>query len=167
MTKHLLKDGKNLLQYCREHNNNPSYFTAVGRIRAGMTPDQAVKCTGKKPSVPRIVHGKPFRVFCKEHGLSYTRLYSKWRNLTVYNKFHKIDISLEDFVDGWLRGERFEDHLRPEIYDRHYCISKGINYTSTYGYWITFKKSEYTFREYVDLKIKRQEKINGKGGKTS
>ena len=155
MTKHYLKDGRTVRQYCREVKDRPPIGTIMNRIVSlNWTPDEAVSVPSN--SYLRLVHGMSFRKYCETHGLNYLCTYAAWKRLTKLNKiFRKEGITAEQFVDNLLNDVKYEWDLT-DIFGTHYCKSKGANYQSLYVYWSNFKRDQMTFREYVDHSIRRR-----------
>lgn len=155
MTKYFLKDGRSVRQYCREVKDRPPLGTIMYRlVNLNWTPDDAVTVTSN--SYLNLVHGMSFKKYCETHGLNYIDTHIAWKRLTKRNKrFRKENITAEQFIDNLLNGVKYEWDLT-EMFDNHYCRSKGLKYEGLYSYWSNFKRDQMSFREYVDYTLQKR-----------
>lgn len=151
--KYFVKDGRTVQQYCKETPDAPPINTVLNRIhQCGWSLDKAVTEPVPKKN---LVYGIPLKKYCREHGLNYPQIYMTWRGLTQTNKVRRKDVTLEQFIEDYLKGVKYDIDNSTYFY-KGYCESKGLNYASTYGYWRAYKSDEYTFRQYVDYKAAKK-----------
>lgn len=154
MTKHYLKDGRTISQFCKEVQGSPPYNTIQYRINTlGWDVDRAVSTPSIRKELD--INGKTLRKYCKEHGLKYETVHARWRRLKFHNKFcKKEDITLEQFIKDYVQGVKYEWDWSKYFTNKTYCLSKGLNYRGLYLYWSVYKRDVMTFKEYVDYRYK-------------
>lgn len=151
--KYFVSDGRPVKQYCEETPGAINVNTIKNRINLGWDVDKAV--SEPVNSNKNLVYGVPFKKYCREHGLNYPRLYMRWRGLTKTNKVCKKDVTIEQFLEDYLKGVEYEFDTT-DYYGKSYCTSRGLKWTSTYNNWVQYHTDKYTFKEYVDHVIARR-----------
>lgn len=138
MSKYFLKDGRSVRQYIRDEPNHIPLGTIMYRILTkNMSPDDAISEPVRAFNTKLFVHGKSFRQYCKEHGLSYPNMHIKYTN-------RYYDMTPEEFFEKELAGT-----LKKSRGMKGYCESKGYNYWSLYSNWHIFHMDKCTFKQYV------------------